>query len=73
MDTPDIQREARALGDPTRYRLFRYIVEAGHPVGVAELTEFIGLNHNPVRQHLAILKAANSPRSPDPARSPPSR
>ncbi len=59
MDTPDIQREARALGDPTRYRLFRYVVEAGRPVGVAELTDFIGLNHNAVRQHLAILKEAS--------------
>ena len=59
MDTPDIQREARALGDPTRYRLFRYIVEADYPVGVAEQTDFISLNHNAVRQHLAILKEAS--------------
>ena len=59
MDTPDIQREARALGDPTRYRLFRYVVEARRPVGVAELTDFIGLNHNAVRQHLVILKEAS--------------
>lgn len=59
MDTPDTQREARALGDPTRYRLFRYVVEAKRPVGVAELTEFIGLNHNAVRQHLAVLKEAS--------------
>ena len=59
MDASDIQREARALGDPTRYRLFRYVVEAKRPVGVAELTDFIGLNHNAVRQHLAILKEAS--------------
>jgi predicted ArsR family transcriptional regulator len=50
------QQEARALGDPTRHRLFRYIAEASRPVGVAELTDFVRLNHNAVRQHLAVLK-----------------
>lgn len=54
----DLQLEARALGDATRYRLFRYIVEAARPVGVGELTEHVRLNHNGVRQHLAVLKAA---------------
>lgn len=58
METTDIQREARALGDPTRYRLFRYIVDSEHPVGVAELTDYVRLNHNAVRQHLAVLKDA---------------
>ena len=52
----EVQREARALGDPTRHRLFRYIVDAPEPVGVAELTEYVQLNHNAVRQHLAVLK-----------------
>jgi predicted ArsR family transcriptional regulator len=54
----ELQREARALGDPTRHRLFRYIAEAPGPVGVAELTDFVALNHNAVRQHLAVLKDA---------------
>jgi predicted ArsR family transcriptional regulator len=54
----DLQLEARALGDATRYRLFRYIVEAARPVGVSELTEHVRLNHNAVRQHLAVLKDA---------------
>jgi len=54
----DLQREARALGDPTRHRLFRYIADAPAPVGVAELTAYIQLNHNAVRQHLAVLKDA---------------
>jgi len=54
----DLQLEARALGDATRYRLFRYIVEAAGPVSVGELTEHVRLNHNGVRQHLAVLKAA---------------
>ena len=59
MDTNAIQREARALGDPTRYRLFRYIVDSDRPVGVAELTMYVELNHNAVRQHLAVLKDAD--------------
>ncbi len=54
----ELQREARALGDPTRHRLFRYVAEAARPVGVAELTEFVQLNHNAVRQHLAVLRDA---------------
>ena len=56
--TADMQREARALGDPTRHRLFRYIADAPRPVGVAELTDYVRLNHNAVRQHLAVLKGA---------------
>ena len=58
MDTSGIQREARALGDPTRHRLFHYIVDSKQPVGVAELTACVQLNHNAVRQHLAVLKEA---------------
>jgi predicted ArsR family transcriptional regulator len=54
----NIQREAQALGDPTRHRLFLYIVDAPEPVGVAELTDYVRLNHNAVRQHLAVLKDA---------------
>jgi predicted ArsR family transcriptional regulator len=55
---PDVQIEARALGDPTRHRLFRYIADAPRPVGVRELTDHVQLNHNAVRQHLAVLKDA---------------
>ncbi len=51
-------REAKALGDPTRYRMFRYIDEAKRPVYVDELTELLHVNHNAVRQHLAVLKDA---------------
>lgn len=32
--------------------------EADRPVGIAELTDYVQLNHNAVRQHLAILKSA---------------
>ncbi|MGH9170564.1 MAG: helix-turn-helix transcriptional regulator [Acidimicrobiales bacterium] len=58
MEDDELQSEARALGDPTRHRLFRYIAGAAGPVGVAELTAYVGLNHNAVRQHLAVLKDA---------------
>jgi predicted ArsR family transcriptional regulator len=53
-----LQQQARALGDPTRHRIFRYLADAGSPVGVAELTEHMGLNHNAIRQHLAKLITA---------------
>ena len=55
MVDPELVAQGRALGDPTRHHIFRYIAEADRPVGVAELTEDVGLNHNAVRQHLAVL------------------
>lgn len=53
-----LQTQAKALGDPTRHRIFEYLTEADSPVGVAELTDFLGLNHNAIRQHLAKLVEA---------------
>jgi predicted ArsR family transcriptional regulator len=53
-----LQQQARALGDPTRHAIFRYISDAEGPVDVARLTEHLGLNHNAIRQHLAKLVAA---------------
>lgn len=50
-----LQQQARALGDPTRHRIFRYLADAEAPVSIAELTEHMSLNHNAVRQHLAKL------------------
>lgn len=55
-----LQEQARALGDPTRYAIFRYVADApaepaGSGVGIAELTGHLGLNHNAIRQHLAKL------------------
>jgi predicted ArsR family transcriptional regulator len=50
-----LQQQARALGDPTRHAIFRHVVDAGAPVGVAELTDHFELNHNAIRQHLAKL------------------
>lgn len=52
---PNLQLEAKALGDPTRHWIFRYVADSATPVGVAELTTYLGLNHNAIRQHLAIL------------------
>ena len=56
---PDVQVQAKALGDPSRYRIFRYILDASEQVSVAELTSYTQLNHNAVRQHLAVLCDAN--------------
>ncbi len=50
-----LQQQARALGDPTRHAIFRYVVEAGDAVDVAELTSHFEFNHNAIRQHLAKL------------------
>jgi predicted ArsR family transcriptional regulator len=53
-----LQEQARALGDPTRYAIFRFVVDADRPVDVPELTDHLGLNHNAIRQHLAKLVEA---------------
>ena len=53
-----LQLQARALGDPTRHGIFRYLADADDRVDVAELTDHFGLNHNAVRQHLAKLVEA---------------
>jgi predicted ArsR family transcriptional regulator len=54
-----LQQQARALGDPTRHAIFRYIADARRTVDVAELTTHFGLNHNAIRQHLAKLVDAD--------------
>jgi predicted ArsR family transcriptional regulator len=56
--TTTLQEQARALGDPTRHEIFRYIADADRPTDVAELTAHLGLNHNAIRQHLAKLVKA---------------
>jgi predicted ArsR family transcriptional regulator len=53
----------RAPGDPTRLRVFGYIFEAARPVGVAELTSYVRLNHNAVHQHLEVLRSAGLVRA----------
>jgi predicted ArsR family transcriptional regulator len=54
----DLLVQSRALGDPTRYAVFAYVRDAPEFVGVAELTDHFGLNHNAIRQHLAKLRDA---------------
>jgi predicted ArsR family transcriptional regulator len=56
--TASLQEQARALGDPTRHDIFRYVADADEPIDVAELTAHFGLNHNAIRQHLAKLVEA---------------
>ncbi len=51
--------QSRALGDPTRHAIYTYVRDAPSPVGVAELTEHFGFNHNAIRQHLAKLRDAS--------------
>lgn len=58
MTDPSLQLQARALGDPTRHAIFRYVTDAPAPVSVAELTDHFGFNHNAIRQHLARLVEA---------------
>jgi predicted ArsR family transcriptional regulator len=50
-----LQQQARALGDPTRHSIFRYVADSDRPADVGEMTAHFGLNHNAVRQHLAKL------------------
>jgi predicted ArsR family transcriptional regulator len=50
--TTFLQRQARALGDPTRHKIFRLVADADASVGVVELAEHLGFNHNAIRQHL---------------------
>ena len=53
-----MQAQAKALADPSRFQLFRFIADAERPVGVAELTDLLGFHHNAIRQHLAVLVGA---------------
>jgi predicted ArsR family transcriptional regulator len=50
-----VQRQARALGDPTRFEIFRYVAEAAEPVRIATLAEHFSFNQSAIRQHLAKL------------------
>ena len=50
-----LQQQARALGDPTRHSIFRYVADSDRPADVSEMTAHFRLNHNAVRQHLAKL------------------
>ena len=51
-------REAKALADPSRAAIHRYVVQASGPVTIAELAGVSGLHHTAVRQHLTKLEGA---------------
>lgn len=68
MTHPDIQLQARALGDPTRHAIFRLVAQSHGGLDVASLTEALDLNHNTVRQHLdKLVDARLVTRRPAPA------
>lgn len=54
----EFQVQARALGEPTRYRIFRYLLDASDGADVPELSAVFGLHHNAIRQHLDKLVGA---------------
>lgn len=56
---PMLQAQARALGDPTRHTIFRFLTKAGRPITVAELVDHVQINHTAIRQHLNKLVDAD--------------
>jgi predicted ArsR family transcriptional regulator len=49
---------ARALGEETRFRIYRRLSLSGHAESVTELARFFELHPNAIRQHLARLEQA---------------
>ncbi|MGH2683699.1 MAG: helix-turn-helix transcriptional regulator [Actinomycetota bacterium] len=49
---------ARALGEETRFRIYRQLSLSGHAESAVELARSYGLHPNAVRQHLARLEQA---------------
>lgn len=56
---PLLQAQARALGDPTRYAMFRFLISEGRPVTVVEIVDHVQVNHTAIRQHLTKLVDAD--------------
>jgi predicted ArsR family transcriptional regulator len=54
----DIRAQAQALGDPTRFRIYSFVLDADAPVTIAALTDHIGVHHTATRQHVAKLVEA---------------
>lgn len=53
-----VYETARALGEETRFRLFRRLSLSDQPASVGELAKEFSLHPNAVRQHLARLEQA---------------
>lgn len=54
-----VQEQARALGDPTRYEIFRFVADTDRALDLAELVEHFGLGRTSMRQHLHALARAD--------------
>ncbi len=55
--------EAEALADPTRYQIYRLLLDGGRALSVAELTDIVGVHHTAVRSHLQRLQSVDLIRS----------
>jgi predicted ArsR family transcriptional regulator len=51
--------QARALSAPARRAIIDFLADHDDPATVTQLTCHLGLNHNAVRKHLAVLVAAD--------------
>jgi len=51
----DPQKVSAVLADPTRYRIYQYVLAADHPVSVAETSRVFDLHPNVARMHLRKL------------------
>lgn len=67
--------EVEALADPTRYRIYRLLLDDGRARSVTELTDAVGVHHTAVRSHLRRLQAvgivASEPSPPSGRGRPP--
>lgn len=61
------QRRAKALADPTRYRVYETVATAPDGIDVADLAARFGLHHTAIRQHLRTLLAAGLVQEEAPA------
>jgi predicted ArsR family transcriptional regulator len=50
---------ARALGEDTRFRIYRHLCRSDAPVAVTALADEFSLHPNAIRQHLSRLEQAN--------------
>lgn len=53
---PDILEVSRALGDSTRFAIYRHITSSETPTTVKELVDAFGLHHSAIRIHLHKLQ-----------------
>jgi predicted ArsR family transcriptional regulator len=56
---PNILRLSKALGEETRFAIFRAIAAAESPLTVRDLVEKFGMHHSAIRIHLTRLEEAD--------------